>query len=493
MTKVAVITGGQRTPVPRLGDEDPVVVPAQNLLIEIEAERRLGAEVLLDESRLPVVRGATGTSGYVLVDCFRSTGFHRLLVDGVTYCFGTEDAKLQLDGIVSILEMIEEEGLSWGNQIIFSDGCSIRDPRVDFAWLQSNATQLFEICESIANRPATKQRAVARRSHPRRGRALIGKTMSLLRSDPRGLLEEHPRGVINADRKRWMPRYVVADLSETSHDTIANRRVTRLLLDVLELAKGLIALHEMPRNQIRQVDQIVEQIRSNLDRVPFRLLKQLSVRISDSPSPPERTDPRYQQAFHLHQQLRNTLGWDPSRQLSDRFAYVGYSDEIYQAFVATLLGDAFEAPRTRTHLAPDLMHPAFQSEDWEIYYDTAPPVPSYTSWRDGSIRPARLTPDYCIVDRKARKGLLGDAKYRAGKNGRLPNSALNECQVYMQHFGVTAFVVFYPGPEPLMEAIEGEGNTILMVALSPFNHARDWVKREVRPRIESLLQRLSDA
>src|ERR1043166_5478731 len=128
---------------------EPVIVPAEYLSIEIEADR-VPPQVLLDRRSIPIVLNDASTRGICFIDAFRSVGFHCLEVQGARFYFATEDAKLQLDGIRKILELIHHEGLSWGQQLFFSDGSAIRDARVDYAWLTDVGSRIVETANAIA-------------------------------------------------------------------------------------------------------------------------------------------------------------------------------------------------------------------------------------------------------------------------------------------------------------------------------------------------------
>nr|NLI49682.1 hypothetical protein [Propionibacterium sp.] len=76
--------------------EGPVeqVVPASGLVVSVSGAR--SKNVRLDGRS---VRLSAGEPGLLAVDMVRSTGFHRLVVDGQSFWFGTEDAKLGLAGV----------------------------------------------------------------------------------------------------------------------------------------------------------------------------------------------------------------------------------------------------------------------------------------------------------------------------------------------------------------------------------------------------------
>ena len=133
----------------------------------------------------------------------------------------------------------------------------------------------------------------------------------------------------------------------------------------------------------------------------------------------------------------------------------------------------------------------FRSERYDIYYDTVPPKPEFSNWRDDSSRPTDMRPDLCLVDRIDRVGVLMDAKYRVAPSGQVPTSALENCQVYMQSFDRKRIVVCYPGRGPHIAAVSGDDYTILEVSLGPFDGLMEYVANEVRPRIEEMMEPLA--
>ena len=142
----------QRQLGPQSSVASPEIVPAENLTFKIE-----GAEVpesaKLDARTVPLVRNDEHTRGCFILDAFRSVGFHRLVVAAHTCYFATEDGKLRLAGIQQLLEVIGRQGLSWSHQIFFADGTSIRDPRVDYAWLSDRANGICDVARAISERP----------------------------------------------------------------------------------------------------------------------------------------------------------------------------------------------------------------------------------------------------------------------------------------------------------------------------------------------------
>jgi hypothetical protein len=490
MPSVTVIVGRERISIPTLSSGSAPLVPSQQVLVELEGSL-LPSEILINDEPHPVVLTPDASRGHVLLDRYRSTGFHCVQLGAEYYCFGTVDAKLQLDGILELLKVIGREGLSWGNQLMFSDGVAIRDVRIDYAWLRRAGRRVVSACSDIAARPLTQQAATVHFGRATGGRLKRAETIAKLRADPRTLLEEHPRGVVQLGNKRFMPRRVCTERLSISADTPANRRATKLLLGTLHLLWSLKTDTDLPKRPRIWLKLVEDQVSSLLDNYPFNSLLRVCHRVADRPSGPELADQRYRETYALYDDLHNLLGWTPSQKVADRFSYIGYSDEIYQAFVAVLLGAAFGTRTTRPYLKGDLAEPSFSGSGWDIYYDTKPPTPGYMSWRDHSSRPANLTPDYTIIDTLGGRGLLADAKYRGNAGGgRLPSTSLCECQVYMQHFGLKNFAVFYPGKERFMAEVKGDGFTILEVSITPFAGVAEWVRAEVRPALETLLEPL---
>ena len=220
--------------------ETPLAIPAEYVTFEIEGER-LPQEVFLDHKPVTLALDASGKRGLLPLDTFRSVGFHCLQVGSEEYYFATEDAKLKLEGILTLLRCIEHEGLSWGQQLFFSDGTGIRDSRIDYAWLRDKLAELVAAAEAISDRPARLFRTRTTVGPPRTGRIALQKTVALLRANPRSLLEEHPRGVVEFRGTRYMPRLAVTTMRERSFDHVSNIRATKLLEQVRGLCGQLRA------------------------------------------------------------------------------------------------------------------------------------------------------------------------------------------------------------------------------------------------------------
>lgn len=469
---------------------EPVIVPAEYLSIEIEAER-LPSHVLLDQRSTPIVLNDAGTRGVFFVDAFRSVGFHCLQIEDARFYFATEDAKLQLQGIRKILEAIDRNGLSWGQQLFFADGAAVRDPRVDYAWLTDVGSHIVRTASAIADRPWRRQDSCRVRGRPGPGHILVGPTMAMLRRAGRESLERLPGGPISFRGESYWPQAAVMDRPTTSIDTLGNRRTTALLVEARALAHYLRTRADVPAEVKRQLQPVEEDLAKCCDRFPFSVLSSRPFRLKSEPSTEEMVDERYAEAYRLYQHLNRDLGWEPSVQLADEFAYVTYADQIYEAFAVVAIAKAAEVPRVGPALRPYLSRPSFRSVRFDFYYDTEPPTPEFQNWRNKSSRPTEMRPDLTIVDRESKTGIFLDAKYRVESSGRLPSSAINDCQVYLQSFGRKNIAVCYPGPQPKISEIAADGFRILEIALGPYENLLDYVSNEVWPTLRGAMEPLA--
>jgi hypothetical protein len=313
----------------------------------------------------------------------------------------------------------------------------------------------------------------------------LGKTLQLLRRNPKLHLELAAHGVIEFGGARYHPKTVITLRPEPTVATVGNRRVTALLLACTELAQAL--QQELPRANRAVLSELQTGFEAALAQFPFLQLRHLPPNLPPSPAPEEQSDARYQRSFELADEMANKLGWHPGTKAEPQFAFVQYADEIYQAFVALTLARAYDATLRVPNLRPRLTGPCFQSDDCDIFYDTSPPS-AFSNWRNQSRRPADMRPDLTIVDRKRGRGILVDAKYRAEASGILPTSALNDCQVYMQSFAVKTFGICYPGKKLGVTEVSGAGNTILEISLRPDPGLDEFLRTQVRPRLAQLME-----
>jgi hypothetical protein len=489
----SIIYGKEQVAVhPSATLDDVPVVPAKYLAIEITADP-LPDTVNLDGRPVPLSVGHDKTRGFLMLDAFRSVGFHVLRVDGLDFVFATEDGKLRIKGVLNLLDYLGGEGLAWSGQIFFSDGTAIRHAKIDYAWLSISASRILTLADSITARPIRRLVSVKTPRPSAASRPFLADTIRLLKRNIKNSLEPDDAGVFAISGETYSPRVVISRRSFRSSDTIGNRRATCLLLASLELCKSLQMHHRPLPNQIkRDLDSIATEISKRLSLFPFAHLKVAKLRVPDSPSAEENSDDRYRQVYDLWEEISKNIGWEAGLKPASHLAYVNYADQIYQAFVALVIARAFAAEQVFPSIAADLPGPLFRSARHDIYYDSVPPKPAFINWRDASNRPSDQRPDLVIIDKKLKKGILLDAKYRVEASGRLPGSALEEAQVYLQSFCRKSIVICYPGPTPGLSRVIGGGFTILEVALGPYPEIVEYARHEVRPAIEGLLEPLSN-
>jgi hypothetical protein len=466
--------------------ETPVAIPAEYVTLEIEGDG-LPTVVLLDSKPRPLALDASAKRGYLPVDVFRSVGFHCLQVGQEEYFFATEDAKLKLSGVLTLLRFLEHEGLSFGQQMFFSDGTSIRDSRIDYAWLQDKTAELVAVSQAIADRPARIFRTEHILGPPGSCRIAVRQTVGLIRSNPRAMLEPHLDGVVKFRAARYMPRLAVMTARERSFDHLSNLRVTRLLEHSRSLGAQLKAVRELPPDAKAVLNRVCEQLHACLQLFPFSSLRDRGTDLPDRPTALEMVDERYVTTFRLHEELTKELSWEPSTKLADRFAYVRYADQIYQAFVALTLARAAGAERVGRSLRPYLSRPSLRSERFDFYYDTVPPTPEFLNWRSASPRPTDMRPDLTVIDRPGNRGVMIDAKYRVEKD-HVSSSALDDYHVYMQAFECKSIVVCYPGSRPSVSHIAADDYDIVQVSLAPFDGLADYVAKDIWPAIEAAMR-----
>ena len=207
-----------------LGPEACILPAGRGVISVVGSKTR---NVLLDGqlSRLSLA-GSIGLLGF---DLTRSTGYHRLEVEGRVFWFGTADAKLRLEGVEAMLSHLRSLGTGWTGQALFSDGTGLRDAHVVYAWLDEHADRSLAAVSSILRSPhpnTTDDRVLRRRGGPR---VLLSPTLRLLRSAPHRYLEENPFGLVAVAGSRYDPLRVVARRRQSTFRTPANIRAVFVL------------------------------------------------------------------------------------------------------------------------------------------------------------------------------------------------------------------------------------------------------------------------
>lgn len=174
------------------------------------------------------------------LDYTRSTGFHRLEIDGEAFWFATEDQKLRLEGVTRMLAHLRTLGTGWAGQALFSDGTGYSDPHVVYGWFDAHADAAFDAIETVLAAPRTEDVSARGLSRRGGGSVLTVPTMRFLRSDPRRNVIEQEGGLITAGRQTYNPTRVIARRRQRTVDTVANRRAAHLLVLMHQLLNEMM-------------------------------------------------------------------------------------------------------------------------------------------------------------------------------------------------------------------------------------------------------------
>lgn len=433
------------------------VLPATSLVLAISGAR--GRTVTLDGQARWL---SGGDPGLLAMDLTRSTGFHHLEVAGESTWFGTEDAKLRLDGIEAMLAELRTTGTGWTGQALFSDGQGLRDVHVVYGWLDQWAEQAVESAVAVLSAPrsaAISHRVLSRRAS--RG-VLVAPTLRLLRSDPKRYLVSNPAGIVEVEGARYDPLRVVLGKRVRTVDTPANRRAAQLLAAIGRLADEVL--------QSQPSDVVATRCRLWRNMAEAALRRPLASRLAGQPSPPlvrqpeEMTERRYQRSYEIASNLALDFGWSANRSLLPRFSYVDRSDEIYQAYTAVCLAKALGL-RQVDHVLRGSSR-AFSGPRFDLYYDCHPHPDVLRSWRFHSDLQDTSRPDLVLHERQTDLVAVLDAKYRLGKHGWASEDSRTDVSAYMALYGVPSIAIIYPGEGP-SRTVQAKGQQILEVPLRP--------------------------
>lgn len=452
-----------------------VVVPPVPIVISIAGAKTRSVQLDGKPARL-----AGRDPGLLSLDMSRSTGYHRLVVDNSEFWFATEDAKLRLNGVLAMLAEMRTLGTGWGGQLLFSNGAGIRDPHVVYTWLDQHATAALDAIESILRSPRSRQetsRTLRRRGG---GGVLVAPTLRLWRSDPQRFLSPSENGIVRTEAGSYDPLRVVARARRLTIDTIANRRAVRSL--------GLIA--ELAAEVAQSSDSTAAITQSRLwhNRAQALQLTPLGMKLSSSHfthqpiQPEELSDSAYAESYRISRDLEGTFGWDATAQQSDRQSFVRYADEIYQAYVATVVAGAFTLTPTASVLGSK--QPAYAGQELDLYYDSVPDSGLLPSWRTFSEVPDNSRPDLVLVDRSTSEVAVLDAKYRVGKDGHASEDSRKEVSAYMALYGLDSISIAYPATMPTIRRIAGSGNSIVELGIAPGTYDAGAIVNAVRATMQ---------
>lgn len=436
-------------------DDDPRIVPAGQVILAVAGS---GAKtVSLDGKRMRL------SGGLLSVDLTRSTGYHRLDVDGRTFWFGTQDAKLRLAGIESMLNELGSLGTGWGGQVLFSDGQGLRDAHVVYGWLDEWRSLRSRRLRGPRLPPAAKYAFDRVESARRRGRA-PGATLRLLRSAPRQYLSPNPEGALTmSDGSRYDPLRVVVQKRSSTLDTIANRRAVSLLPWLIRLTREV--LDSGPSEGAKTRCRLWLNQAETLARRPLAQALRTNRQGPGQPRQAEEsTEAAYRKTYSLASDIRRLFGWSASTQPLPRYSYVDRSDQIYQAYSASRL--ARELGLRQTHPILGMEPLAFTGEDFDLYYDVVPPGSVLRSWRASSERPDDSRPDLVLHERASGRVAILDAKYRVARDGGASEDSRKEVTSYLGLYGVPAISILFPGGGS-PTTVNGHGLSIHEIPLRP--------------------------
>lgn len=461
-----------------------MLVPAGPVVLDIRGVPHARA-VRLDGQALSVAHDSSGHSATVALSLERATGYHQLVVGAERrYLFGTEDAKLRIDGVVEMLAFLREHaeslGLAWSGTIQFSGSDQVlRDSRLDVAWLEAHAAEIEAIATSIAKRPFVVSRK--RDERATKGVPDVAASGRLIRRMPE-LMEPHPRGPVTVDGVSWAPREFIRQRRFSTADTQGNRAVTRLVLATMELARASQA--NAPADTQDDLYAHVDAMARSIRLQPFAAIRRNRghLRIGTRASLEERTDSRYRRARELLVELLRERHWDPRNQVSEEWAFAALADQVYQAFSAIAIAQAF-----KLHPVAQLgtTGPHFSSDEFQMWVDATPPSDVLRNWRDDSSTPTSLRPDITILRKSDGQIAIADAKYRAAGD-RASRDSLSEVQLYLQSYGcLEVTVVFPPTATPWQtHRVTNDHFGITELPLRPSAELAGYLRDTVRPAIE---------
>lgn len=452
-TQVVLIAGGRQ----HVLGQGLQVVPASEVVLVIKGAER--QPVRLDG----VTRRLRSTGGVLPLDLRRSTGYHRLSVGSVDFWFATNDAKATLAGIEEMLAELRGIGTGWTGQLAFSDGSGLRDPHVVYGWLDSWANHALAAARAILHRPHTDQ--VIARALSRRGGAGVDvpATMRLLRSDPNRFLERHETGIITIRETRYMPQRVITRRRRSTVDIPANRRVVWLVARVRALAKEVYESTDVRMQQVQCMKWINASDSLLATGVAQRLARFAHLSAASPRSPIELTDQRYSSTYSLSEEVSENFGWTPSPGFQSRYSYIQKSDQIYQAYCATVIANDLRMIQTDPVLGR--RQPAFVGPDLALYFDTTPPSEVIQSWRSLSEIPDRSRPDILVHKPSTHEVAIIDAKYRVDED-RASEDSRKEVSAYMALYGVNRIGIAFPATAPIRN-LSGWEKSIVEIPIRP--------------------------
>lgn len=404
-------------------------------------------------------RLSAGTTGVHALDYTRSTGFHRVEVDGQAFWFVTEDHKLRIDGVTRMLSHLEHLGTGWTGQALFSDGSGYLDPHVVYGWFDSNADDALAAVEAVLVAPRTDDISIRVLSRRGGSSVLTVPTMRFLRSDPQRNVIEREGGLLTVAGRAYNPARVVARRRQRTVDTVANRRAVHLLGVLHQLLTELMRAQLPPRQMAR--------CRQWRERVGRLSTQPLAVRLRMKPSAlalpregPEFTDRSYITVFDVARTIGG-FGWAASAEPARRYSYIESADRIYQAYAAHRVASVLGLSQTSGPFGAAPL--AFTGADFDLYYDTVPPADVIASWRAETPVPDASKPDLLLHERSTDRVAVLDAKYRVGKDGHASEDSRKDIAAYQSLYGLASVAILYPGVNREPRVIANHGQSVVEI------------------------------
>lgn len=453
-------------------DAEPEVVPSQSVVLAFSGHS--SRRVRVDGRDMWTSRGSTGL---LAIDLTRSTGYHRVEVDESVFWFATEDAKLRVSGVSEMLKQLGSMGTGWNGQVLFSDGTGFRNPHVVYGWLDQWCERALDAIDAVLLAPRQQASSINRLS--RRGGSAIRTVPTLrhLRSAPRERLTQRDEGLLAIGLGRYDPlRVVVRKGSRTVH-TVPNRRAVQLLDLIASCIREVL---NAPAEQATRTRCRLWALRagSMQSRALVKTLRPGPSVLHLGRQAEELTDRRYGTVFELARDLGAAFGWSPLASRADRYSYVQRADSIYQAYAVSRMAASLGLSQTTTVLGERPL--AFSGPDFDLYYDSTCDPLVLRSWRALSEIPDESRPDALLHERATGRVAVLDAKYRIAGDGWATESSRKEVASYMGLYGLAAVGILFPGSQASTRQVQGSGQQILEVPVSPATDAIDRAGSAIR-------------
>lgn len=340
------------------------------------------------------------------------------------------------------------------------------DPTRVLAFVKDSMSKISRHLKNIELEPASRRTSKVQ-VRPFGFPIDVAATRSLLISQPALLLRTHD-GPIQINGLRYEPQLVACRIPVSDLLAIENRRLVAFLksldLDCRSAIKNAHWLDELSKKNAIEKTIDLRRIthRSFLASVPQCEMP----KIADPAIGLEVTHSGYRSLRQLRIEYQSLAGYGFNDKQYRK--HIASADKVYQAWCCHLIAHALGlvpmGDALRNHSGP-----AFYSDDWELFYDSAQAV---TSWRSETVRPDYFRPDIFLRRKKsASRVILLDAKYVSDDCSEVPGDRLKEVQAYLNGFGIRNAGVMFPGKSSSsklhLREISGRGHKLLEISVTP--------------------------